>query len=142
MTGVVITLPTQRLAHHITTVVAFIVNRGAPQRVYREHTADTPAAYTREKNRRQSGANRHGQQDPVGDSAAPQPRRPPCTAPNDGAVKVTNTAVELQARGIPHNHAVIRLDAAPMQRDEAVAPPQTSISAGCGPAGDPGGGWR
>ncbi len=32
MPGVVITLPTQRLAHHIITIVAFIVNRGAPQR--------------------------------------------------------------------------------------------------------------
>ena len=36
--------------------------------------------------------------------------------------------VELQARGIPHYHAVIRLDAAP-DRDEPVAPLQTSISA-------------
>ena len=36
--------------------------------------------------------------------------------------------VELQARGIPHCHAVIRLDAAP-DRDEPVAPLQTSISA-------------
>ena len=32
MPGVVVTPPTQRLAHHITTIVALIVNRDAPQR--------------------------------------------------------------------------------------------------------------
>lgn len=37
--------------------------------------------------------------------------------------------VELQARGIPHYHAVIRLDATPTERDEAVAAPVTSITA-------------
>lgn len=47
----------------------------------------------------------------------------------DGVAVSFVKVVELQARGIPHYHAVIRLDAAPMQRDEAVAPPQTSISA-------------
>ena len=47
----------------------------------------------------------------------------------DGVAVSFVKVVELQARGIPHYHAVIRLDAAPMQRDEAVGPPQTSISA-------------
>ena len=47
----------------------------------------------------------------------------------DGVAVSFVKVVELQARGIPHYHAVIGLDAAPMQRDEAVAPPQTSISA-------------
>ena len=37
--------------------------------------------------------------------------------------------VELQARAIPHYHTVIRLDATPTERDEPVAPPQTSITA-------------
>ena len=37
--------------------------------------------------------------------------------------------VELQARAIPHYHTVIRLDATPTERGEAVAAPQTSITA-------------
>lgn len=36
--------------------------------------------------------------------------------------------VELQARAIPHHHTVIRLDAAPTERDETVAVPHTSIT--------------
>jgi hypothetical protein len=36
--------------------------------------------------------------------------------------------VELQARAIPHYHTVVRLDATPTERDEAVAPPRTSIT--------------
>ena len=46
----------------------------------------------------------------------------------DGVAVSFVKVVELQARGIPHCHAVIRLDAAP-DRDEPVAPLQTSISA-------------
>ena len=38
----------------------------------------------------------------------------------DGVAVSFVKVVELQARGIPHYHAVIGLDAAPMQRDESL----------------------
>ena len=108
MPGVVVTPPT--LAHDITTIVAFTVGRGRPDR---------------EKTRQQSGGHRHGQQDPVGGSAAQQPRRPraPCTAPNDGAVTVTSTAGrDPTVSGIPwrppHTPAVISCQVSAAYRSE------------------------